>query len=400
MSDRKSIYIEAFNNADIEKKKRSIKAIEAYGKLDGKYIGVGEKVDSITKILEEVYPSKWDIVLKKNIERKKDINGDYHYPVDRERPFTLEFIIHFPIIIITNTKKEIHTITDLYIKLNPTNGEEGFSFWYFEGKRMSATKEEIHSNYQHSHLSARRYLVKPREEEDNSAFTWKGFCLGSSEINQALTLLGGNYTENIFKLFLMQLDEYLNWESIEGTPHIHMSNVLGTKKASSLPTRILQQYYNRIKEREDKKEVDFIMEKGQIKVIQNEKFEEFLRVWEVYSSYDVHLISRKDSRGNYYKYQFASADIDEFVLSPEESLETISFLFRGERVRFEIKESTRTEENKQFYLHKQIKEYVTENIEKGIKTQRLRSHITKSLSAIDSLSGDTRQNRLFVPNNS
>jgi hypothetical protein len=399
--NRRQAYIEAFNNANIPKKIRVIKAIEAYGRLDKDYRGISSKIDNIAEVLESIYPERWDVLLVKRELRVKNRRGNYTTTYAAEFPFTLEFIIHFPLINITNTEQEKHVIRDLYIKLTPCqagNGS-GLTFENIQGRRMTANKEEIYSKYQHSHLPSRDYKVYPINDIDHGAFRWRGFCLGESEIRQVFTMLSSKYNEGTFRLLLLQLEEYVNWESIEGTPHIHMRNVVGNFKLDSLDTHSIVNYANAIGEREVKKEVDFILEGNQVKILQNEKFEEYLRLYDSHNHYSTDVIARVDSKGRYYQYRFFSADISSIHLSSEEELKGIGFMFREQRVDFKIVEDVNQEVDRKFYIHKQIKEYVKNTIEERIKSARFRSHITESLNTIENISENTRQNRLFVPIN-
>jgi len=399
MSNRKQMYIDAFNKADMAKKIRSIKAMEAYGKLDRGCRGISRVVDSMAECLDSIYPEKWDILLQRREVKTRDERDRYVYTTPAENPFTVEFIIHFPIINMVNSQDEKHTIKDLYVKLvNKSNGSN-FTFKKFTGRRMSASKEEIYSKYQHSHLPSRAYRAPGRDDSrDYGAFYWRNFCLGESEIRQVLTMLESTYSEGNFKLLLLQLEEYVNWESIEGTPHIHMRSVMGNTKSKMLTTDMVVSYADSLKNRLPSKEIDFALAGNQVRVIQNEKFEEYLRLYSNHNSYNADIIARKGPTGKYYRYRFLNSNISSDHLSSPEELEVFGFMFGQERVDFKVLDANQ-EIDKTFYLHKQIKEYVTEQIEKGIKDTRFRNHITKSLSAIENISEDTRQNRLFVPSN-
>jgi len=392
---RKSEYITLFNSKDIAKKIKSVKAMDARDMVASVYKNVSVNIDSIADILEEVFPNKWDIVLRRKREHTEEL-GFYN---SSNRPFIPEFIIHFPQIIITNSKGAIHCITDLYIKLEPKSTDGSFSFKNFSGKRMSASKEEINNKYQHSHLSSARYLKYGEDSSSSGAFNFRSFCLGTSEINQVLTMLMYDYKPGIFRLFLLQLEEYLNWESLEGTPHITISSIMNAHAPESLSFSDIARYYNSLKGRkENQKEIDFTLEGNQVRILDNEKYEEFLRLWENKYNYDSNTISRKDNAGNYYSYAEVSNEIICGNLSNEENLEKVSFMFRQQKVEFKLINANQEIDNT-FYIHKQIKEYVTEKIEERIKSKRLRTHITEQLNTINNLPKSTRQNRLFVPSN-
>ena len=96
-----------------------------------------------TQALTEVYGDNWDIIIS----------------LPRKDKFHFEIVIHFPEIRITNSKDMSHTIRDLYVKLMPTSTTSGMGFHDFQGKRMSATPEEIRANYKHSHLPGQSYSL-------------------------------------------------------------------------------------------------------------------------------------------------------------------------------------------------------------------------------------------------
>ena len=63
-----------------------------------------------------------------------------------------ELILHYPKLVIRNSRNEFHNITDLYVKIEKwPYGLEGTSA-SFQGARASLTKEEYVSHYSHSHL--------------------------------------------------------------------------------------------------------------------------------------------------------------------------------------------------------------------------------------------------------
>jgi hypothetical protein len=397
MRDRKKAYIEAFNNATLERKIRSIKTIEACNQIDMDYVGITNNIDSITKDLESIYPKKWDIIMKRRTYKERNtITYGYQEVLAQINPFTLDIVIHFPKINMSNSKGCTHIITDLYIRMSPTSSSEGFTFEGFSGKRMSATKEEIHSCYQHSHMPRAGYHVS-----GEAAFAYRGFCLGQSEIQQALTILRSKYTEGNFKLFLMQLEEYLNWESIEGVPHIRMSDVQGDYPTLFLNNNIIGNYIEELTKyrTEHPKELDFILEKNSLRVVQNENFEEYLKLNKNSDEYYINIITKKDSLGNYFQYSWREVEDLGERLSSEEDLAKITFIFRRELIQFKITESRPQTEEREFYIHKQIKEHVTEKIEQTIKAQRLGSSISKSINTFERIPEDARQSRLFMPSN-
>lgn len=123
-----------------------------------------------------------------------------------------QIIIHFPEVTIRNDSHK-HLIRDIYVRafLKPS----GLISPYLQGIRATLTEAEFVSQYIHSHLprlNAKRITFHP-------------FCTGIGEINQVLALLNTKYSSANFMMFLMHIKNFLEWESKEGHPHMHMENV-------------------------------------------------------------------------------------------------------------------------------------------------------------------------------
>ena len=388
---RREEYMVAFVNSTIEKKIKVLKAL----RKNGKYLSVSstaivDKLDIMSEVLNELYPENWDIFL--TVEKPKLLEGPER--LEELNFYNVKVVIHYENIFITNTREEKHLITDLFIEIGYS---EDFNF---KGLRMSATKEEIMAKYQHSHLKGRKYTL-----EEQEAFNFRSFCLGSSEIKQVLKILNSGFEYfkvNTFKLFILQLEEYLNWESIEGNPHCYISSINGGI-IENLPTTIVSSFTQQVmKFREDNKaELNFILKENQIKVKDDEKLEEFLKVCgEKPDYYSSDIITSKNEKGMYFNYKkIYQGDISRMFLDSKEDLKKISFLFRGTLIEFKIKEQTEEQRNKPFYLHKQIKENVTTTIEKRIEETRVRNYLSEQYNTIKNQSENTKQNRLFVPLN-
>lgn len=126
-------------------------------------------------------------------------------------PFSV--IIRYPKIKITNSKGSSHEILDLWVRFQlDINGR---MYSGITGLRSVVTKEEYLSAYAHSHL----------QQFAPSMIGWSAFCTGIGEINQVIALLRSRFDEANFTLFCIHLNNYVVWESLEGTPYNHMSNI-------------------------------------------------------------------------------------------------------------------------------------------------------------------------------
>lgn len=163
---------------------------------------VKEDIKKVSKIIQGIYPDKWEI---------SDIIADkIKYTVD------YYITIHFPEIEITNSRNESEVIYDLYVRFLV---KEGSYILGIHGFRTTYTNQQIKKNYCHSHING----------VPNSGFS--SFCIGQADIRDVLSmtledknkLLGEK--EDILEYLLLQLEVYLSWESIEGTPYNYINEI-------------------------------------------------------------------------------------------------------------------------------------------------------------------------------
>lgn len=142
--------------------------------------------------LETVYPGRWDIQ-----------NNTLY--------------IHFPEVEITNSQNASTTIYNLFVEipLNVNSNNVSFRDSSIYGFRTSYNYEQLNSNYIHSHLSS----LGPDFKYPNS------FCLGSGPIHASIITMKNEPNEEEFMFFLMQLNEFIKWESLEGVPYRYIRNI-------------------------------------------------------------------------------------------------------------------------------------------------------------------------------
>ncbi len=152
----------------------------------------------------------------------EDIISNDHFLVEEQyipvHDLTKEFIVYYPEIVITNSAKKTHVITDLYVK---------FSFDYF-GKlyhsfkinRGSYSDQEWYSNYKHSHTNG----FFPE-----AIYSFSTPCLGGGPINSTIAVLQNATLETFSELeivqFLILIDDFLKWESLEGVPYKYIRDI-------------------------------------------------------------------------------------------------------------------------------------------------------------------------------
>jgi hypothetical protein len=119
--------------------------------------------------------------------------------------------INWPEFEIINSRGQKRTLYDLVIKLGFTNSLSCFRQG-ITGRRYTLLSSEIEAGYRHSHL--------PSSTND-----FNSFCLGHSAMSNMMIDGMSPFDPEWFFVFLVQLDLYVRWESIEGGPHIGMGNV-------------------------------------------------------------------------------------------------------------------------------------------------------------------------------
>lgn len=158
----------------------------------------------ITKLLEEIYPDRWDIV-------------DEFRAIDA---FALghskTVLIKFDTLNLTNTLDHKHTVDNLYVALNFRKaGDDKYTFYgKMYGCRETVTYAEYCSNYRHSHIRTGKA-------------GFGDFCVGSgSDMSDLLNGLAVEWNIVRFEVLLYQLMDYLAWESLEGVPFITISRIV------------------------------------------------------------------------------------------------------------------------------------------------------------------------------
>lgn len=120
--------------------------------------------------------------------------------------------INYPKLEITNSLGIRHTIYDLLVRIliRTTGGQ--FMHDEFRGTRLSLTNKERAKGYRHSHLTT----------SSSNEIVLTRFCLGSGHFANIINEFYNKtvVTAEEFETFLIALKAYVEWESIEGKPHI------------------------------------------------------------------------------------------------------------------------------------------------------------------------------------
>lgn len=183
-----------------------------------KYKDQAEKIikNRIEKPFLEVFGDKIDFIWNRFqrtdsslVQSRHNTFSSFEKLLNRNFNFHFSIIVHYPEVTITNSLGRTHTIKDLYVKL------EILPSIKFSGTRTTFTEKEWNSDYCHSHL--------PIKE------TFHEFCtMGSDDLKKTFADIQVNlYSLSKMDVMLLkeQLNAYVSWESIEGVPYRHISNI-------------------------------------------------------------------------------------------------------------------------------------------------------------------------------
>lgn len=230
----------------------------------------------LTKIiptLMELYEDRWDIAVVPICGSSRRKTGIYN----------IEIIIHYPELTVSNSRGRKEVIYDMYVKIVLQNTQ--FSMFnvelpdYISGIRTTYSFGQYISGYSFSHL--------PSQSNKFSEVEWQSFCLGVSEIRNAMMMCNMNDV-NTLKLFFYQLDAYLTWESLEGGPYFKMENIVNTdytdiailsqNSIDNITSTIMSQINRRCYD------FDYEVKNGQISVLINWKFDQVLSSTSAYKA--------------------------------------------------------------------------------------------------------------------
>lgn len=153
-----------------------------------------------------------NLVFEDNWDLETDINSREEYIPNSQ--FNTRLTIYFPEITIKNSKNKEHFIKDFYLSVFFNKEFKIFTTLY--GRRGLYTLEEFNTRYAHSHCSPDNYA-------------WSSMCVGSdTPISNFIYDLASSSIPidepKLMKLLLL-IKGYVDWESLEGMPHIRMETI-------------------------------------------------------------------------------------------------------------------------------------------------------------------------------
>lgn len=125
-------------------------------------------------------------------------------------------IVYFPKITITNEYNESVDIEEVYIRVPIDSNGKITAMRSFEIIRTKYSYDQYKSGYMHSHAHT---------GISGSSADWRSMCLGSGPLVTTTHTLKNSYDIDIWRLFCLELDEYLKVESVAGVPYIRMNRI-------------------------------------------------------------------------------------------------------------------------------------------------------------------------------
>jgi hypothetical protein len=263
-------------------------------------------------------------------------------------------VIHFPESTISNSEGESLLIKDMFTKtkLFP-NGTIGTSLY---GARSTYTIAEMTTGYIHSHLKSIKW--KELQNSPTSRITFGNFCLGESDLITFMQLYNGNQDLGNFESYLYMLQTIVSWESTEGGPHIRMKDTVQksldvpdvtTEHCEGVLARLIRIRY------EDNCNIDWVFRDNKYTIVDNEKFEDFLR--SAYTMFPgIPVAVYKEEAGRYF--------VPSTITSERIQVRQQDFIpFRGQKFQLKVEGQLKLVDKHKWYINPKIKQYVKSKFE-------------------------------------
>lgn len=147
------------------------------------------------------------------LEILNDFYGEEHVDM-QEDLIANTILIYFPKVRISNERNESLIISELYVKFSICR--DGTLAQPPALGRAEYTKAELAKNYMHSHV---RFIST--DEDD----MFVGPCLGRGPIRDTICTLTHSSDSDIWMLFCVELQKFVETESIEGVPYHYLREV-------------------------------------------------------------------------------------------------------------------------------------------------------------------------------
>ena len=217
----------------------------ARGRMNASYL---LKLPFIFSELQDVYPDKWNMHI-----------WPHFNSLTRKFQIVPMAVIKFDKITIVNSHNRHVVIEDLYVAFIINFDNNRIRVSNFAGTRGKITPLQELSGYLHSHLTSKA---------PGTTCRYHNFCTGSGGMSEAITMVNTTFTAPLFKLFLLQINEYVRWESLEGGPHKRMEHIISGQEKFSLKISNLEliEIFKKISEQVHYKIIRIVENEGAYKI--------------------------------------------------------------------------------------------------------------------------------------
>lgn len=298
---------------------------------------IAKRFEELRDILDEIHGENWDFFF-----------------IDKHSLPKINIL--YPKLEMTNSVGHEHTIRDIIISLDLYVNSDKLCFrTSIKGHRLTVSKKEYLSSYQHSHLYPTNYV-----DYKYDLFGPYHFCLGNNEIPEIIATYNDNQEAGTFELLLLTLETMLAWESLEGTPYIKI-NSLSLKVSGS------ERYYwneshgktifEHLLDSNYLSAFSYDMDINRIKVLENDFFEESL-LSIVINELPIYLCIRVGNNEHNYNKVINNNGFISHV--------PIYYVFKGQKIPFKIYDNRKTKINKETMskaiIHPRVYDVVVKNL--------------------------------------
>lgn len=128
----------------------------------------------------------------------------------------LNLIIHYPEFTVRNSIELEHKLRDVYMKYSFHKEDYGYCLYSIKLARTTFEAREIFNNYVFSHCN-----------NDSQRGYSNSFCYGSTDLSRFISKCkqSNNHPYNYLQSLMLNFEEYLQWESIGGTPYKYIADL-------------------------------------------------------------------------------------------------------------------------------------------------------------------------------
>lgn len=189
------------------------------------YKGVSERPLKILEIFNEFFgEDKVDMQGLPSIEEAESNWSDAHAGQIwlHQHTNNIFILVHFPRVKVTNEYDKFTFVNHLYAKVDIDR--DGKLKSKFTLNRSEYTVQHFTNNYMHSHIS----------NIPTSDFrSFQVPCTGSGPINNTICSLIHEFDEDLWRLFCLELDRFVQVESIAGTPYHRLEGLTNRRSGMS-----------------------------------------------------------------------------------------------------------------------------------------------------------------------